>query len=607
MVLASRLHDVHGLFTQVRKLSPKKPKRRSMLRDADGHLLDPECEGERLFQHFRGIFHDDKALDFVIPLCQQVPFGLGELTTNLLRLPWRKSVPEHCVPSYVWKGLTFLISPWLMESMATDWSRTTPHIIALWRSAWLALLPKAGKSGNDPQHWRPIGLQESLGKAALKCITQVARDSVLQELVCWPQYAYLPGRGTADALGKVLHQLLHNSRSTIHSKRAGQHRTDCVGGMQILIDLQGAFDKAPRTLLQKALIDLPFISLLLAWHELTPCHLNHGSKDYVIEGNIGVRQGCVSAPFLWVAFVRLWHKSLADKLGYKWVLEHVTTYADDNHISWCFRDPDDVHTSMSEARVVLDSFPAFSMKISKDKTVCIFRISGRSAHKIRKQYIRRGSGRTMLSLRRSNPQVERLDIPMVDSHVYLGLKVSYSTYSQMSFRHRRKCGIGNFMCLRPWWTPSRLPLRARVHLWLTCVWPSLTYGLEESGLTPLICADFCSTIMRELRWLARSPSHITHETNSSLLCRLHLSDPLLMLAEKTIKHWYRKLCQSSMLDSMDVLHLRWKALSHKSYLVTWLWFCVLKLLGTDHLVEAVQMVKKNLPPDHEQVSQGLLT
>ena len=53
---ASKHHDVHGLFTQIRRLSPKIPRRQVSIRDSDGRLMSPHAEGEFLRSYFGSIF-----------------------------------------------------------------------------------------------------------------------------------------------------------------------------------------------------------------------------------------------------------------------------------------------------------------------------------------------------------------------------------------------------------------------------------------------------------------------------------------------------------------------------------------------------------------------
>ena len=583
---AQSRQDMHSLFHQVRKLAPKHPRVRLMLRDDDGHLMSSSDEGRRLHEHYQNLFHDKTALPLDIPNCSSSPLDVNSLFRALRSLPLRKAVPRHCVPTCALKYLAANLAPWIHTYLQTIWSDQIPEVPQLWCSAWLALIPKKGKSGKQVSHWRPIGLQDAVGKSTLKAITSLARGQVLPHLICLPQYAYLPGRGTQDAIAQVLfhchsvRRLLHQATSTIYTRRQGVSRTDCVGGLQILVDLQGAFDRAPRTLLRDALLDLPLppaiLSLLLAWHRLTPYHIEHAGVDYIIEANVGVRQGCVAAPFLWVAFMRFWHKHLIRVFDKEWLLTHLVTYADDNHISWVIKTLQDAHEAMYQARVVLESFGSYGMTLNVEKTVAILSVKGLCARDLRKRYVMNNRSGCVLSLPRSNPVQKDLELPLVRQHVYLGVIVSYGHLVQQTLQHRRRCAQQNFMCLRTWWVPSRLSLSSRINLWKVCVWPSLTYGLAEVGLDPSSCKQFSIHAMKDLRWITHSPCHLTHETHQQLLKRVGLPHPLLMLTQATINHWTRKLVQGSRLMSDDVLHQRWKSLGDNDFPTNlWLGFCVL--------------------------------
>ena len=300
--------------------------------------------------------------------------------------------------------------------------------------------------------------------------------------------------------------------------------------------------------------------MLLAWRPSTPYHIEHGGQDHVIAANMGVRQGCVAAPLLWVAFKRYWHKFLVSQRSYQWLLDHVITYADDNHFSWVFYSTSDVHEALYDARMLLNSFSSYGMTLSVEKTVCIMRVKGLSASSLRKRYMVSTTKGRFLRLPKLRPDEDTLDLPLVSSHVYLGIVVSYGSFSQQSFRHRRKCGQSNFMCLRQWWAPSRLSLKGRIQLWKVCVWPSLTYFLE----------------------------------------RLGLEHPLRILARETVNHWVRKLEQSSTLLSDDILHRRWVSMNSAKILIQWLCFCVLVFeteTDDDAVHSRLQMLLRILPSD----------
>ena len=370
--------------------------------------------------------------------------------------------------------------------------------------------------------------------------------------------------------------LIKSCRFTIHDRKANRTQCDGVGGLQILIDLKGAFDRAPRHLLQQALMDLPLppsiLSLLLAWHDGTPYHLHHAEQDFFIDGNVGVRQGCVAAPLLWVAFMRHWKKHLEEHLGSSWVKRHLTVYADDNHLAWTFRDLGDIHQAILDATFVLNSFLTYGMHLNLDKTVAILVVRGRGASAIRRRYLVSESGRRFLCLH------DALRLPLVSQHVYLGMCVSYGHYPKKTLSHRQNAARKSFMALRAWWTPSRLPLQQRIHLWKICIWPTLSYSLVEVGLSPAQCQPFCQMVFKQLRWITRSPSHITHESNKDLLIRLALTHPLLWLASMTVKHWAKKWNQCKHLPADDALQDRWSLLlltpqSENHHVLLWVQFC----------------------------------
>ena len=64
---AAGQRDMHGLYKQVRRLAPKKLKRKLMLKDELGHLMNPSEEAKSLRDHFTRIFHDDSAPELDIP------------------------------------------------------------------------------------------------------------------------------------------------------------------------------------------------------------------------------------------------------------------------------------------------------------------------------------------------------------------------------------------------------------------------------------------------------------------------------------------------------------------------------------------------------------
>ena len=99
-------------------------------------------------------------------------------------------------------------------------------------------------------------------------------------MVWYPQFAYLPGRGTWEAIARVtshvrevqtlLARWKYDANASVNDRAT---RPKVYGGCQLFLDLTGAFDAMPREHLRDAvrLLQLPedIILLLLTWHTET--------------------------------------------------------------------------------------------------------------------------------------------------------------------------------------------------------------------------------------------------------------------------------------------------------------------------------------------------
>ena len=82
---------------------------------------------------------------------------------------------------------------------------------------------------------------------------------------------------------------------------------------------------------------------------------------------------------------------------------------------------------------------------------------------------------------------------------------------------------------------SAVPIQRRVQLWSMCVWSITRYGLSSVGLDDVCTQQLVQHVYRQLRMVARSPAHISHETSAALLHRLGLQHPVDQLAQLTAK------------------------------------------------------------------------
>ena len=130
----------------------------------------------------------------------------------------------------------------------------------------------------------------------------------------------------------------------------------------------------------------------------------------------------------------------------------------------------------------------------------------------------------------------------------LGIKISFHHFEDYTLKYCLHIGRIAFLRLRPWLLKRHsYPLALRLQLWQTCIRSSCLHGLQATGLTTSGLQKLHRHLIADLRRIARSPSHITHESTIDLLQRLHLPLPIVHLQE----HWQQQY---------ERLHLRWQGL-----------------------------------------------
>ena len=78
-----------------------------------------------------------------------------------------------------------------------------------------------------------------------------------------------------------------------------------------------------------------------------------------------------------------------------------------------------------------------------------------------------------------------------------------------------------------------LPIADRPRLWRTCVQTALFYGLPAIQLDAHCCSALRTHVIKQLRSIARSPAHITHESNDAIRHRLRVTDVIEQITSAT--------------------------------------------------------------------------
>ena len=488
-----------------------------------------------LEDHFNEVFASDE-LEPTVPQHRltQMPFTIEDLHCAFAHVNPNKAVGPMALPNIFVRALAPDLANWTFNTLKSHWMTQPFEVPQQWRDAWLTLLAKK-TTVRSPRDLRPIALTDSIGKVVLGVLTHKLKMQLLPTLSSLPLFAYLPGRSTTDALMFVfdhcrqIRSLCQASTWSYWQRSSRACRPSLCGGLMLSLDLSQAFDRLPRDLLAEGFDVMAPSSelahLLLHWLTEVRYHISHRSHGTTIKTSRGVRQGCKASPIEWTIFLctilmrldlDLWH------MEPMW--HHLITYADDLIAKWRIESKQQFLDSLSQLSKLLSILDSAGMKVNFQKTVILLRLEGSTHKSVLKKHTMKQNGQTFLCV----PHMGRtLRIPIVHEHVYLGTKISYYKFEDSTLSYRLHISRVTFLRLRPLLTGRKaLPLHLRVRLWVACIQSSSLHGLDATGLTPTGCGILHRRFTRDIRQLARSPSHITHETTAQVFERLGLPLPL---------------------------------------------------------------------------------
>ena len=524
------LSAVHRL---TQRLRPKSSKRSIHFRRPTGQLQTPSEELATLGSYFKDLYQSSNAQPSQWSLLQAFEVTDTEVRSALSALVVRKALPAGHAPALLWHLASDLVHHRVKDSLNQALGSGKLEFDPEWNKSYLTLMPKVGKPPNCPANLRPINLLPAFPKMLARIAADRLKPLVMHALHGLPQYAYLGGRQTSDSLDRVLShcQRITTKLAGLPSGALGKSklhaRHQLTGGVQLSLDLKRAFDRLPRSKLLHALQRVQatpdLISLVMYIHDSAEVVMNrHGQSSSVRLGR-GVRQGCGLSPILWLAFTVLVH----DALGAYISAEALTGFADDYHCWWEVATTLDFHNACKQICRIIVDLEALGMEVSIDKTVILMAIKGSAATRILKQYTHRTREGRFLS---AQWQGRAFQLPIKRKHVYLGVQIGYGHFIRDTAAYRIQQSWVSFNRLRMFLKHKALPLPRRLALWQSCVWSIMKYGLTAVGVDARSAGLLEAAVAKQLRYVARSPSHVTHETNHELLARLRVPPPLSQLA-----------------------------------------------------------------------------
>ena len=282
----------------------------------------------------------------------------------------------------------------------------------------------------------------------------------------------------------------------------------------------------PRPCLEASLRNIgappDLVSLVLFIHDNAVLVLEKCEQRAELGMARGIRQGCGLSPLLWLCFTVLLHGIRVEYIP----PSDMSGFADDYLVKWNFESPRDFLNAQKQVAKIIQALENLGMQVSVDKTVILLAIKGAQAAALLKEATARKKGGRFLKVHLGSSTVM---LPIKQSHTYLGAKISYYAFERVTMQHRLEQSWIAFHRLHAFLKSQQIPLQKRVALWRSCVWSVTQYSLTAAGLDEHSRQQLVSQTLRQLRIVARSPAHVTRETNESLLKRLNLEHPLVLL------------------------------------------------------------------------------
>ena len=250
------------------------------------------------------------------------------------------------------------------------------------------------------------------------------------------QQGFRKGRGTADGM-YVLRQMV-------------EKRLEVQGSMALgFVDLEKAFDTVPREMVMTQ------VRMVEGTYEKTTARVVVGegaSEEF--EVNIGLRQGSVLSPLLFIAVLDLISRKTVEKDAMKKLL-----YADD--LALVANDKQELQETMEEWNGL---FTKHGLKLNLEKT----------------EVLHTGHQKVELVI-----ELEGKILTQRDSFVYLGGAVCGDGKTERGVRRRVQAGANAWRSVEGVMADRRISNRLKGKVMSTCVTPACLYGTETLALTEL--------------------------------------------------------------------------------------------------------------------------
>ena len=265
------------------------------------------------------------------------------------------------------------------------------------------------------------------------------------------------------------------------------------------LDLEGAFDNVPRTALATSLrrlgVSETLVQLLMQFHFEARYHCSVGAHEDYVTTTRGIKQGCTVVPYLFVAHTIAIIDTLAERLGWDWITQLFTFYADDALAAWTLKSAEDLQGAIGGIQKAVQTFNDHGMTLSATKSVVLCHAKGADAIRILQKLKVFKDKLPHLAFMQHGEQIL---IPLRKTHQYLGTVISYRDAQEKTVQLRMRKARGQYSQLRKAINSRRVTHnRPRYQIWRAGAGAQLHTGYWRWALDPRDASIY-------VQWLPKS-------------------------------------------------------------------------------------------------------
>ena len=512
--LNSNYTSANKVFWQtIRRLRDKRSNATNSVKDSEGNILSNENDIlQRWSEYFEELLNPVEAT--TLDTSKSIHFGEEELLTTaevataIRRLKSEKAAGEDEIRSEMLKALNAEGILWLTRVCQVAWKLgKTPKD---WQTGMIIPIFKKGDR-KQCTNYRGISLLSLPGKVYAKCLERKCRQLVETQLEDG-QCGFRPGRSTTDQIF-TLKQIFEKS---------WEYAKDVFA---CFVDLEKAYDRIPRDKLWRVLQDYGIDGqLLLAiksfYCKPEVCVRVNGKQSKPFHVGIGLRQGCVLSPLLFIIYMN-------------WIDKHSRT-DECITIGSCkisrllFAD---------DLVLLADTESGLQRALSGFEAAC--NIAGMKISTTKTEILHLSRNPNQCSLHSSG-----VPLKQVERFKYLG--VSFTSNGRQDEEIDIRAGKASAVMRALQYSvvlKRELSKKAKLSVFKTIFVPILTYGHESWVMTEKVRSQVQASEMRFLRRIEGVT--LLDKVRSSEIRKSLNVDPLLLRIERSQLRWYGHVSRMS--------------------------------------------------------------